>query len=45
MKFIINLRKVYHYIGKRTKEGYFIRFFNLEFAPLDWLIENGYTKR
>ena len=32
-------------IGKRTKEGYFIRFFTLAFAPLDWLIENGYTKR
>lgn len=40
----IKLKKK-NYIGKYTKDGYFIRFFNLEFAPLNWLIENGYTKR
>ena len=32
-------------LSKRTKDGYFVRFFNLEFAPLNWLIENGYIEK
>lgn len=30
------------YLSKKKGNGYFVRFFTLEFAPLNWLLDNGY---
>ena len=32
-------------LNKRTKDGYFVKIINLEYAPLNQLIENGYIEK